>query len=70
MGPVNPESSHFMELSCTVPASSFPIQPTPKIQMLYSPPPVSLPVIVLPLKCNEKEGVVLPTVIAVFGLQS
>lgn len=38
--------------------------------MLYPPPSVSLPVIILLWMCNEKGGVVLPTVIAAFGLQS
>lgn len=55
-----------MELSSTVPPNSFPIQPALKIKMLYSPPCVSLPVIILSWMCNEKRGVVLPTVIAVW----
>lgn len=59
-----------MELSCTVPPKSFAIQAALKIETLYSPPSVSLPVIILPWMCNEKGGVVLPTVIAAVGLQS
>lgn len=54
-----------MELSCTVCPNTFPIQPALKIKMLCSPPCVLRPVIILPRTCNEKRGVVLPTVIAV-----